>query len=125
MRPGLDAVQVIAAVDRGLRRARDAFNRRPEVADGREPPFEYGIICCAMRMFTRGYSQYYDTLFDAHPYTRPKNLFAMASIDLARAAIIARDGTATRSSASISRARRRAIRRARTARPTTTRTGIS
>jgi adenosine deaminase len=44
-----------------------------------------------MRMFTRGYSPYYDTLFDAHPYTRPKNLFAMASIDLARAAVLARD----------------------------------
>lgn len=91
VRPGLDAVQVIAAVDRGLRRARDEFNRRPEIAEGREPPFEYGIICCAMRMFTRGYSQYYDTLFAAHPYTRPKDLFAMASIDLARAAVLARD----------------------------------
>ncbi|MFZ2508562.1 MAG: adenosine deaminase family protein [Steroidobacteraceae bacterium] len=91
VRPGFDAVQVIAAVDRGLRRAREEFNRRPEVATGGEPPFEYGIICCAMRMFSGGYSQYYDTLFAAHPYTRPKDLFAMASVDLARAAVLARD----------------------------------
>jgi adenosine deaminase len=42
-------------------------------------------------MFTPEFSRYYATLFDAHPYTRPKDLFAMASIDLARAAIIARD----------------------------------
>ena len=91
VRPGLDAVQVIAAVDRGLRRARDAFNRRAEVADGREPPFEYGIICCAMRMFTRGYSQYYDSLFDAHPHMRPKELFSLASLELARYAVLARD----------------------------------
>ena len=91
VRPGLDAVQVIAAVDRGLRRARDEFNRRAAIAEGREPPFEYGIICCAMRMFSGGYSQYYDTLFAAHPYTRAKNLFSMASVDLARAAVLARD----------------------------------
>jgi len=55
--PGLDAVQAIAAVDRGLRRARDEFNRHPAIAAGTEPPFEYGIICCAMRMFTAGFSQ--------------------------------------------------------------------
>ncbi len=91
VRPGLDAVQVIAAVDRGLRRARDAYNRNPEIVAGREPPFEYGIICCALRMFTAGFSRYYDTMFEAHPYTRPKNLYAMASIDLARAAVLARD----------------------------------
>jgi len=91
VRPGFDAVQVIAAVDRGLRRARDAYNRRPEIVAEREPPFEYGIICCAMRMFTAGYSRYYDTLFAAHPYTRPKELYAMASLDLARAAVRARD----------------------------------
>jgi len=91
VRPGLDAVAVIAAVDKGLRRARDAYNRRPEIAGGREPPFEYGIICCALRMFTADFSRYYATLFAAHPYTRPKDLFAMASLDLARAAVLARD----------------------------------
>jgi adenosine deaminase len=91
VRPGFDAVQVIAAVDRGLRRARDEFNRRPAVAAGNEPPFACCIICCAMRMFTAGYSQYYDTLLAAHPYTRPKELYAMASVDLARAAVLARD----------------------------------
>jgi adenosine deaminase len=91
VRPGLDAVAVIAAVDRGLRRARDAYNRQPDIAAGREPPFEYGIICCALRMFTADFSRYYDTLFAAHPYTRPKNLYALASVDLARAAVLARD----------------------------------
>ncbi len=91
VRPGLDAVAVIAAVDKGLRRARDAYNRKPDIVAGREPPFEYGIICCALRMFTADFSRYYDTLFAAHPYTRPKNLYAMASVDLARAAVLARD----------------------------------
>jgi adenosine deaminase len=89
--PGLDAVQAIAAVDRGLRRARDAWNRRGAVASGEEPPFEYGIICCAMRMFTGSFSQYYATLFAAHPYARAKELYSMASVELARAAVTARD----------------------------------
>jgi adenosine deaminase len=91
VRPGLDAIQVLAAVDRGLRRARDAFNRRPEVAEGREPAFEYGIICCALRMFGAGFSCHYDTLLAAHPFTRSKDIFAMASLDAARAAVLARD----------------------------------
>ena len=91
VRPGLDAIQVLAAVDRGLRRARDAYNRRPEIAEGREPPFEYGIICCALRMFGAGFSCHYDTLLAAHPFTRPKDVYAMASLDAARAAVLARD----------------------------------
>src|SRR5688572_32250576 len=37
VRPGLDAIEVLAAVDRGLRRARDAYNKRPEIAAGPEP----------------------------------------------------------------------------------------
>ena len=90
--PGLDAVQAIAAVDRGLRRARDAWNQRAAVVAAAEPPFEYGLICCAMRMFTGAFSQYYATLFAAHPYARAKELYSMASIELARAAVAARDG---------------------------------
>ena len=91
VRPGLDAIQVLAAVDRGLRRARDAYNRRPGIAAGREPPFEYGIICCALRMFGAGFSCHYDTLLAAHPFTRLKDVYAMASLDAARAAVLARD----------------------------------
>src|SRR5262249_41948505 len=87
----LDAVRVLAAVDRGLRRARDGYNRRKEIVDGLEPPFEYGIICCAMRKFTPAFSRYYATLFAAHPYARPQELYSMASVELARASILARD----------------------------------
>src|SRR5687767_12398381 len=91
VRPGLDTIQVIAAVDRGLRRARDAYNRKPEIAAGSEPAFEYGIICCALRMFGANFSQHYDTLLAAHPFTRPKDVFPIASLDVVRAAVIARD----------------------------------
>jgi adenosine deaminase len=124
VRPGLDAIQVLAAVDRGLRRARDAYNRRPEIAAGREPHFEYGIICCALRMFGAGFSQHYDTLLAAHPFTRPKDIFAIASLDACARRARARHALC-RSSDSTSRARRRATRRARTRRRSSTPTSIS
>ena len=73
--------------------ARESFTHvLGQVLAAEEPPFEYGIICCAMRMFTGAFSQYYATLFAAHPYARAKELYSMASIELARAAVAARDG---------------------------------
>lgn len=87
----LNAVTVLRAVNRGLRRARDEFNRRPQVQSGAEPRFEYGIIVCAMRMFQEGFSEYFKNLIRAHRYTPPKEIYAMASLELARAALIARD----------------------------------
>lgn len=86
-----DTVAVIKAVDRGLRLARERFNARPEVAQGAEPPFEYGIICCAMRMFHAGFSAYFSNLLQAHRYAPPKEVFRLASLELARAALVARD----------------------------------
>jgi adenosine deaminase len=87
----MNAVMVLRAVNRGLERARDEFNRRPEVVNSTEPPFEYGIICCAMRMFQAGFSDYFTKLLRAHRYAPPKEVYRMASLELARAAIIARD----------------------------------
>jgi adenosine deaminase len=87
----LNAIQVLKAVNRGLERAREQFNERPSVKDGTEPPFEYGIICCAMRMFRPGFSEYYNELLQAHRYSPIKEVYRMASLELARAAVIARD----------------------------------
>ena len=87
----MNAVMVMRAVNRGLKRARDEFNARPAVADGTEPPFEYGIIVCAMRMFREGFSEYFTNLLQAHRYAPMKEVYRLASLELARAAIIARD----------------------------------
>ena len=87
----LNAVMVMRAVNRGLERARDEFNRRPEVVSMTEPPFEYGIICCAMRMFRAGFSEYYNNMLRSHRYAPPKEVYRLASLELARAAVIARD----------------------------------
>ena len=91
MHDHLNAVMVLKAVDRGLRRARDEFNQREAVREGREPPFDYGIICSAMRMFRPEFSEYFRNLMNAHLYSRPKEIYSLASLELARAAIIARD----------------------------------
>ncbi|HEV8321183.1 MAG TPA: adenosine deaminase family protein [Myxococcota bacterium] len=91
MHAHMGAIMVLKAVDRGLRRARDEFNRRPAVTQDKEPPFEYGIICCAMRMFRSGFSEYYTNLLDLHPHAPIKEVYKMASLELARAAVVARD----------------------------------
>jgi len=87
----MNAASVLRSVNRGLRRSRDKFNRRPEVVSGVEPPFEYGIIVCAMRMFDRGFSEYYDDLLRVHRHTPKRRVFAMASMELAQAAVRVRD----------------------------------
>jgi adenosine deaminase len=87
----MNAVMVLKAVNRGLKRARDEYNQRPAVRDGKEPPFEYGIIACAMRMFRSGFSEYYTNLIESHMFTPMKEVYGLASLELARAAIIARD----------------------------------
>lgn len=91
MHKHLGFVPVIKAVDRGLRRAADAFNARDEIKRGTEPPFVYGIIVCAMRHFTQGFSEYYNNLIQAHQFTPERELHAAASLELARAAVEARD----------------------------------
>jgi adenosine deaminase len=87
----MSIVQVLKAVNRGLRRASQEYNGRPEVRDSSEPPFAYGIICCAMRMFQAGFSEYYSSMMHAHRHAPDKEVYAMASKELARAAVKARD----------------------------------
>ncbi|HEY3359981.1 MAG TPA: adenosine deaminase family protein [Polyangia bacterium] len=87
----LNPISVLKAVDRGLRHATDEFNRRPEVQSGEEPPFDYGIIVCAMRAFREGTSEYFTQLLRSHQYAPDREVFGLASLELARAAVKARD----------------------------------
>ena len=90
MSSDLDFASVMGAVDRGLRRARTEVNRR---VTGDEPPFDYGIIVCAMRFFTGGFSRYYADLFRTLSFSNPVEVFRTASLELARAAVRLRDET--------------------------------
>ncbi len=82
--------RVLLAVHRGLKRAKEEFNRSEAVMSGGEPGFEYGIIVCAMRYFNQHFSAFYADLLKVHPYTPEKKLFGMASLELARATVAVR-----------------------------------
>jgi len=86
VQPGFEVPDVVRAVDRGLRRAALAFNRRPEVASGLEPPFAAGIILCALRFFLPEFSSGYRRFFEAMPEAPAGEVFAAASMEVARAA---------------------------------------
>lgn len=87
----LDLATVLKSVSKGLSLARDEINRRPEISSKEEPPFEFGIIACAMRMFTGGFSNYFKRFMNAHAFTPPDNIYSLASMELARAIVTLRD----------------------------------
>lgn len=83
--------EVIAAVDRGLAKAKREINSKSAIAKGSEPSFEYGIICCAMRMFTDEFAGDYGRLVEMHPHMPKDDLYGLASLDLVQSMIYARD----------------------------------
>ena len=76
--------QVMEAVDRGLRQACDELNanRKPG-----EPGYNYGIIACAMRFFTKDFSPWYRDFFHAHAFSTPTEIIRGASLELAKGVI--------------------------------------
>jgi adenosine deaminase len=86
VQPGFELSAVVHAVDRGLRRAAAAFNSRPEVKSGDEPAFGAGILLCAMRFFRPGFSLGFRRFFEAMPEAPEKEIHAVASLEVARAA---------------------------------------
>lgn len=83
---GLPIDEVVESVNRGLARAQKEHNGSPAVRQGGDIPFHYGIITCAMRFFNRHMSAYYAQLFDVMPYAPAKEVMAIASLEMARAA---------------------------------------
>ncbi|MEZ4317294.1 MAG: adenosine deaminase family protein [Myxococcota bacterium] len=83
--------EVLAAVDRGLDRVRREHEATPEVKSGDRPPFRYGIIACAMRMFTAGFAPYFRDLLSVLGHWPVKEVYGAASLSLARAVVDARD----------------------------------
>ncbi len=83
----LSIENVFKSVNRGLASAKRSFNERPEVVAGAEPPFEYSIVVCAMRFFGKGMSEYFDHLLGVHRFSEPERVFALASLEMAQAAV--------------------------------------
>ncbi len=90
-RPGFDIADVLSAVSAGLDRARKEHEATSDVQSGAVPPFRYGIITCAMRMFTGGFSPYFAKLWDALDSWPSKQVHSAASMSLVRSVIDARD----------------------------------
>lgn len=87
----LGIVSVLKAVYRGLERAKTEFNSTAAVKSEKDVPFDYGIIVCAMRMFDYGFSEYFDALLDVHKHSERKWIFSLASQELVKASVEARD----------------------------------
>jgi adenosine deaminase len=86
VRPSFELADVVRAVDRGIRRATEAFNARPAVAAGKEPRFAAGMILCALRYFTPEFSPGYKRFFEATPEAPEKEIYSAASMEVGRAA---------------------------------------
>lgn len=84
----LDGREVLVAVNRGLARAQAEINRTIPAGD---PDFRYGIIVCALRAFNAELSMYYGQLMRALAKAPRKKVFGLASLELAREAVWARD----------------------------------
>jgi adenosine deaminase len=92
VQPNLSWKEVLEAVDRGLRRATRRYNEASvAIRRGEEPPYAYGIIACSLRKFEPVYSDYYRRLFEIHRYSPPKEIYRLASLELARAMVDLRD----------------------------------
>lgn len=76
--------KVMAAVDKGMRAARDELNGK--LAPG-EPRYDYGIIACAMRFFTGDFSPWYRDFTRVHAFSAPIDIIRYASLELAKAVV--------------------------------------
>lgn len=83
--------EAVASVNRGLARAKKEINQRSEIKSGKQPPFEYGIIGCAMRKFDERFSEYYADFVRLHSHTPPHELYPAAALEAVRALVDLRD----------------------------------
>jgi len=83
---------IMHVVNDGLKRAKNEYNQQPSVQQGEKPPFDYGIINCAMRMFgKKGFSPYYTQLFQHLRDFEPMQVIRTAAMELVRASVRMRD----------------------------------
>jgi adenosine deaminase len=91
MGPGLDMDATLQAVAQGLRDAESTWNASAGVQAGEEPPYRSGMIVCAMRMFTGGFSPWYADYVAMHRDRPLPEIIRLAAVDLVHSAVRARD----------------------------------
>lgn len=84
-------LDIVGAVNAGLKQAANEFNQNSEVVSGAAPEFKYGIILCGMRMINESMGDYYRYLFELHVGKDLQNLSAMASLEVANLVEMCRD----------------------------------
>ncbi|MCC5879001.1 MAG: adenosine deaminase family protein [Idiomarina sp.] len=89
---GITFDKVMHAVNDGLKKAQTEYNRSSAVTAEGKPPFHYGIINCAMRMFgNKGFSPYYTQMFQLLSDHKPIDVIKAAAMELVRASVRVRD----------------------------------
>ncbi len=89
---GIDFDRVMHTTNAGLLRAKQEYNAQADVQSGKKPPFDYGIINCAMRMFgDKGFSPYYTQLFQMLRDHQSKQVIKAAAMEMIRASVRMRD----------------------------------
>lgn len=83
--------EAVAAVAKGLSAAARQHNTSARVQEGKDLPFESGIILCAMRRFSRKMGPHLSQLLTVLKEAPPKEVFAIASLEMARTAVALRD----------------------------------
>ena len=91
--PGRDAKSILTAVSKGFERAKRVHNQSDAVKQGSDIAFEYGIIVCALRSFNPHMGEYYASLLSVLKSCSPKQVFAIASMEVVREAVSIRDST--------------------------------
>jgi adenosine deaminase len=87
--PSID--KIVQAVYKGLEKARVEHDNTEAVKNGKDIPFKYGIILGAMRYFNENMSPYFAGLLSSMPYAPSTEVYKIASLELARAAVELRD----------------------------------
>ncbi len=88
---GFEWLDIIRAVEDGCKQAADEFNKQSAILDGKEPPYKFGMILCAMRMINEHMGDYYRSLYELHVGMDLQNLSAMASLEVAKLTHMARE----------------------------------
>lgn len=79
--------EIVHAVSRGIERAKADFNKTATTRNSNDIPFECGIIVCAMRSFNKYMGYYYANLLNSLSNTPEKDVYALASVELARSVV--------------------------------------
>jgi adenosine deaminase len=87
----LNFEDIVIATNKGLARAQSEYNNSNQVKIDGKPEFHYGIINCAMRMFSPNSSPYYTNLFNVMRHSKPMEVITLGAMEMVRASVELRD----------------------------------